>query len=104
VICSDPPSLHCSGRRIGAGPGLWDGTQPSIGRLIATALVIGLALTMVVAPASIAVLAMIWGERLDLAGAAPAMPFQLTPILDGAGALSTFVLAVGVIRSIENEP
>ena len=99
-----PPSpLVRSGRRRCAGPGHQFAPPPEVTRPIASLVVIGLVATLVLGPALIAVLSMIFAGRLDPLGFQPVVPFNLVAMLESSRVLVTLVLATSVIRARELE-
>lgn len=98
-----PFLLVGSGRRPSAGPGRQFGPPLHATHPISSLVVIGLAATLMVSPALVAVLAMIFAGRLDAASVEPILPFQLVPILELGRVLLTVVLAANVIRATELE-
>jgi hypothetical protein len=98
-----PVPLVGSGRRPSAGPGRQLGQARCTTHLAGGLVVGGLAATLMVSPALIAVLAMIFAGRLDVASAQPMLPFQLVPVLELGRVLLTVVLAAHVIRATEQE-
>ena len=64
---------------------------------------IGLVATLVLGPALIAVLSMIFAGRLDAPGFQPIVPFSLVPVLESGRVLVTLALAANVIRAKELE-
>lgn len=98
-----PSPLVGSGRRPGAGPGRQFGPPLDVTHQISSLVVIGLAVTLMVGPALVAVLAMIFAGRLDAPRVQPILPVQVVPILELGRVLLTVVLAANVIRATELE-
>jgi hypothetical protein len=98
-----PSPLVGSGRRPSAGPGRQFGPPLSATHPFSSLVVIGLAATLMVGPALIAVLAVIFAGRLDAPRVQPVLPVQLMPILEFGRVLLTLVLAAKVIRTTELE-
>ena len=94
-----PFPLASSGRRPRAGPGRQPGEAHPAGSLV----VGGLAVTLMVGPALIAVLPMIFAGRFDGAGAQSILPLQLVPVLAVGRVLLSVVLVANFVRSRELE-
>ena len=92
-----PFPLVVSGRRPSAGP------EHQFGRMQASAtlIVIALVATLLLGPALIAVLSMIFAGRLDGPSVQPIVPFQL--ILESGRVLVTLALVAKVIKTGELE-
>jgi hypothetical protein len=98
-----PYPLVSSGRRPSAGPGP-QSARPSLSiRPAASLIVIGLAATLMLSPAILAVLSMISSVRLDELGVQSIVPFHLASILESGRLLFTLALATKVMRATEQE-
>jgi hypothetical protein len=93
-----------SGRRLSAGPGHH---SPVPGRLyvrpIATLLVVGLAMALMVGPGLVALLSMIWAGRPDEPKAFPFIPVDVMLLLGSGRIVLAMALAHSVIRAEETE-
>lgn len=97
------PPLVRSGRRQCAGPGHQFCRPPFSIRPIASLIVIGLAATLMLSPAVVGVLSMIFARQLDGPGVQPIVPLPLVSILESGRVLCTLALATKVMRTSELE-
>jgi hypothetical protein len=95
------PPLVRSGRRPCAGPGHQFDRPSFFTQLTAGLLVIGLAATLMSIPAVVAVMSMIFADRLETPSVESNTPVALAPVLALGRVLFTLALATSVVRTAE---
>lgn len=98
-----PFPLVCSGRRSTAGPGRQFGWHSLSIRSMASLIVLALVATLMLSPVVVAVLSMIFTDRLAQPSVQPIVPVNPVLILESGRVLFTLALATRVMRTAEQE-
>lgn len=96
-----PTPLDCSGRRFGAGPGRQVGCSLDPTRQAAGAIVVGVITALLLGPAVLAVLSMVFASPLDGPAIDSMLPAFLVPIFALGRLVVSVVMAAKVVRITE---